>query len=276
MAPPTDPVVAKPLRGGLCIGFGALGVLVGCAALIAVWIYGHRASQMADQTVTQLEHRVFEFTAAAGDAQAGVTLTREIVGKIEVELRNRVREALVPGPDVQARLRTLSQNLDQGIGRLQVWLGRADQVLGLAEDVVKTLEAQGLWTAGRPDAISDVLSAMDEARTMLTRLESDVLRVHGVLDDLSRGVLPEREESELTQLSERIDRSLVDLSGIASRFQASADRLVDSLRSYQKVFEQKLLLIQVIVSVLVLWQIVGQWCLFLAGKGLYNPLKQFR
>ena len=271
MSPESEPVVAKPVRGIVCITLGMVGLFLGGAILVAIWMYGHRVVASADQAILRLETRLTEFAATAADTQTGIELTRGVVGKVETEIRTRTREALTPGPELQDRIADLSGRLDEGVGRLRYWMGRVDQGLRVSEEVVEILESQGLWAAGRPDGMDQILSSVSSGRETLAALDEDVLAIQSVLDGLSRGVLPERDESELTKLSQRIDRSLIDLSGVATRFQQSADRLIESLRGYQQSFQKKLVLIQLGATGLLLWQILGQWCLFLVGRRLYNP-----
>ena len=271
MSPESEPVVAKPVRGIVCITLGMVGLFLGGAILVAIWMYGHRVVASTDQAILRLETRLTEFAATAADTQTGIELTRGVVGKVETEIRTRTREALTPGPELQDRIADLSGRLDEGVGRLRYWMGRVDQGLRVSEEVVEILESQGLWAAGRPDGMDQILSSVSSGRETLAALDEDVLAIQSVLDGLSRGVLPERDESELTKLSQRIDRSLIDLSGVATRFQQSADRLIESLRGYQQSFQKKLVLIQLGATGLLLWQILGQWCLFLVGRRLCNP-----
>ena len=259
-----------PIVGRIMIAFGVLGVILCFVVLMSTWVVGGRVVHATSGVVDQVESRLDQLVTVAVDTQTGVEATRKVARELETRIReqakSRLQEAVKPDPEAMAKIDTLEARLSAGVIKVRKLADSADALLLFSQDMMTILQSTGIFFNRNPESFDQIKSSLQSGRNELADLEERVLQLKGRVTDIRSGVKSSAQDLETKMLSDKIDTSLINVSKYAHGFELAVTKVVDAAKQIQTKIRNTILLIQLLLTVLLVWPIAAQLSLFKLGR----------
>ncbi len=239
---------------------------------ISIWIVGGRVIYVSSNAVGQVESKLNKLVTVAVDAQTGIDATKKVARKLETRIREQAKtslqKAVKPSPESMVKIDELEEKLNAGVVKVRQLADSADAVLIFAEEMMTILQSTGIFFKRNPESFDQIVTALRSGRTEIANLEEQVLQLKGRVADVRAGVKSTKKNLETKILSDKIDTSLINLNKYANIFEQATTKVLDATKQIQLKIRNMVLMIQLIVTILLVWQAGAQVSLAILGSGI--------
>ncbi len=261
-----------PILGRVMTVLGVVGTLLCLIMFISIWIVGGRVIYVSSNAVGQVESKLNKLVTVAVDAQTGIDATKKVARKLETRIREQAKtslqKAVKPSPESMVKIDELEEKLNAGVVKVRQLADSADAVLIFAEEMMTILQSTGIFFKRNPESFDQIVTALRSGRTEIANLEEQVLQLKGRVADVRAGVKSTKKNLETKMLSDKIDTSLINLNKYANIFEQATTKVLDATKQIQLKIRNMVLMIQLIVTILLVWQAGAQVSLAILGSGI--------
>ncbi len=260
--------MGKRLSGFCLIGLGAIGMAVGLAGIMALWIGAARLRQINSRLFRQVDQLIVQVDQRTTKAREAVVETRDLVNALKQKLQATAKDLLAE------RVASLPE-VENIEGRLVVAMERSDELLTISASAVELMD-QLLATIGviQSEGSADQQNSSDLMATIRSTRES-LTSASEVLTDVQRRLAEIREKrgvevnlSEITKLSLGMVSKLDVVQTQLAEFRSRLNEVKNRTTQLQDKIKNWILASQCLILLLIVWMSAGQFCLLHYGRRL--------
>jgi polyhydroxyalkanoate synthesis regulator phasin len=251
--PPTPPWLAWT-----AVFFGSLGILLCLAAIGVIIIVSSHIQTSVNNVFTEVSSLLSSVRQTSTEVTANIATSRNAIAEIDQGIDEKITR-LANNADINsAELETLFGKITSISQRLRDWLTLFDSAQQLSRLVEELIDATLIFSRSDDQTRQDILSALENGKA---QLEESI----AAFDDLMiqwEKIRHDPDEAPPTRpLFNRIDTALALVEEYTAAFTSDITKLKDATDDLQSRLKRRIFFGTLIISALLVWQAVAQYCL---------------
>jgi chromosome segregation ATPase len=257
--------IVKRLAGIGLVVLGLVGIAVCLAGVAGVWVVGSRLQQVnsqvfgqADQWIVQLDRRVAQARAAAGE-------TQKLIDQFQQALRDSAKDLIAQRltaiPEIDNLERRLAAALERADGLVQVSAASAE----LIEQLLATADAAAADRHRERSVSSELMAGIRSTSESLAQASERLADVQRRLAEIRRTRDVDVNLTQITKLLLGVVSKLDAVQAQIAAFRLRLDETRQRLGHLQDRIRTWVVAGQCLVLLLIAWGGAGQYCLLVYG-----------
>jgi hypothetical protein len=238
--------------------FGSLGILLCLAALIATFIVSSHLRTSVDHVFARVSSLLSTVRETSTEVTATIASSRRTVTDIDLRIDEEITLLADKTNIDPAKLESLTTQLTNLTQRLRDWLALFDSAQQFSRLVEELIDATLGFFRSDNQSRQDILTALENGQTQL----EDTINAFDELMIQWESIRNDPESpSPVKPLFTRIDDSLALVENYTGAFTTGITELENATGALQSRLKQRIFFGTLIISALLVWQAVAQFCL---------------